>query len=53
LFGVLASYLVMHDTLSLAFGAAALLVIAGLYVVNRPDPAVPVGTDSLLNVTKT
>jgi drug/metabolite transporter (DMT)-like permease len=53
LFGVLASYLIMHDTLSLAFGAAALLVIAGLYVVNRPDPAVPVGTDSLLNVTKT
>jgi len=40
----------MHDTLTLAFGAAALLVIAGLYLVNRPqvsaseivpDPNVP------------
>jgi drug/metabolite transporter (DMT)-like permease len=30
LFGVLASYFIMHDTLTLAFGAAALLVIAGL-----------------------
>jgi hypothetical protein len=27
----------MHDTLTLAFGAAALLVIAGLYLVNRPE----------------
>src|SRR6201996_7054168 len=38
LFGVAASYFIMHDTLTLAFGAAALLVIAGLYLVNRPDP---------------
>ncbi len=38
LFGVAASYFIMHDTLTLAFGAAALLVIAGLYFVNRPDP---------------
>ena len=38
LFGVVASYFIMHDTLSLAFGAAALLVIAGLYLVNRPNP---------------
>jgi len=53
LFGVVASYFIMHDTLSLAFGAAALLVIAGLYLVNRPGPAVPVPTDPLLNVTKT
>jgi len=53
LFGVVASYFIMHDTLSLAFGAAALLVIAGLYFVNRPGPAVPVPTDPLLNVTKT
>ncbi len=30
LFGVVASYFIMHDTLTLAFGAAALLVIAGL-----------------------
>src|SRR3954454_11219408 len=53
LFGVVASYFIMHDTLSLAFGAAALLVIAGLYFVNRPGPAVPVPTDPLLNVTET
>ena len=39
LFGVLASYFIMHDTLTLTFGAAALLVIAGLYLVNRSSPA--------------
>jgi drug/metabolite transporter (DMT)-like permease len=38
LFGVAASYFIMHDALTLAFGAAALLVIAGLYFVNKPDP---------------
>jgi drug/metabolite transporter (DMT)-like permease len=38
LFGVAASYFIMHDTLTLAFGAAALLVVAGLYLVNKPDP---------------
>src|SRR5437762_13012213 len=53
LFGVVASYLILHDNLTAAFGAAALLVIAGLYLVNRPGPAVPVATDPLLNVTKT
>src|SRR3954449_13130095 len=53
LFGVVASYFIMHDTLTLAFGAAALLVIAGLYLVNRPSAMVPVPTDPLLNVTKT
>jgi hypothetical protein len=37
LFGVAASYFIMHDTLTPAFGAAALLVIAGLYLVNKPD----------------
>src|ERR1700742_5329132 len=37
LFGVVASYFILHDTLTLAFGAAALLVIAGLYLVNRPE----------------
>jgi drug/metabolite transporter (DMT)-like permease len=37
LFGVVASYFIMHDTLTIAFGAAALLVIAGLYLVNRPE----------------
>jgi drug/metabolite transporter (DMT)-like permease len=53
LFGVLASYVILNDTLTLTFGAAALLVISGLYLVNRPSPAVPVATDPLLNVTKT
>jgi drug/metabolite transporter (DMT)-like permease len=37
LFGVVASYFILHDTVTLAFGAAALLVIAGLYLVNRPE----------------
>ncbi len=53
LFGVVASYFIMHDTLTLAFGAAAVLVIAGLYLVNRPSPLLPVPIDPLLNVTKT
>jgi drug/metabolite transporter (DMT)-like permease len=53
LFGVLASYFIMHDALTPVFGAAALLVMAGLYLVNRPSPVVPVPTDPLLNVTKT
>jgi drug/metabolite transporter (DMT)-like permease len=53
LFGVVASYFIMHDTLTLAFGAAAVLVIAGLYLVNRPSPVAPVPIDPLLNVTKT
>jgi len=39
LFGVVASYFILHDTLTLAFGAAAVLVIAGLYLVNRPESA--------------
>lgn len=39
LFGVIASYFIMHDKLTLAFGIAALLVIAGLYLVNRPESA--------------
>jgi drug/metabolite transporter (DMT)-like permease len=53
LFGVVASYFILHDVLTLAFGAAALLVIAGLYLVNRPNPEVPVPVDPLLNVAKT
>jgi drug/metabolite transporter (DMT)-like permease len=53
LFGVVASYFIMHDTLSLAFGAAAILVIAGLFLVNRPSPVARVPGDALLNVTKT
>jgi drug/metabolite transporter (DMT)-like permease len=39
LFGVVASYFILHDTLTLAFAAAAVLVIAGLYLVNRPEAA--------------
>jgi drug/metabolite transporter (DMT)-like permease len=53
LFGVVASYFIMHDTLTLAFGAAALLVIAGLYLVNRASPVALVPTDPLVNATKT
>jgi drug/metabolite transporter (DMT)-like permease len=53
LFGVVASYFLLHDRLSLAFGGAALLVIAGLFLVNRPSPAVSEPADPLLNVTKT
>jgi len=41
LFGVVASYFIMHDTLTPAFDAAALLVIAGLYLVNRPEMTGP------------
>ena len=52
LFGVAASYFILHDPLTPTFGAAALLVIAGLYLVNRPSAPV-LTTDPLLNVTKT
>src|ERR1700674_4337081 len=45
LFGVVASYFILHDTLTPVFGAAALLVIAGLYLVNRPSPVIPVAID--------
>ncbi|WP_454616067.1 DMT family transporter [Bradyrhizobium cenepequi] len=40
LFGVVAAYIIMHDTLTPVFGVAALLVIIGLYLVNKPDPKV-------------
>lgn len=53
LFGVVASYLILRETLTPVFGAAALLVIAGLFLVNRPGPTVPVAADPLLNATKT
>jgi drug/metabolite transporter (DMT)-like permease len=53
LFGVVASYFILNETLTLTFGAAALLVIAGLYLVNRPGAGGPVAIDPLLNVTKT
>jgi drug/metabolite transporter (DMT)-like permease len=52
LFGVAAGYLILHDPLTPAFGLAALLVIAGLYLVNRPA-RVPAPNDPLMNVTKT
>ncbi len=41
LFGVVASYFILHDTLTITFGFAALLVIAGLYLVNRPEVSGP------------
>ena len=41
LFGVVASYLVLDEKLTLSFGVAALLVIAGLYLVNRPEMTGP------------
>ena len=50
LFGVVGGYFIMHDTLTPAFAVAAVLVIAGLYLVNRPSPP---AIDPLLNVTKT
>ncbi|HEU4805382.1 MAG TPA: DMT family transporter [Nitrobacter sp.] len=50
LFGVAAGYVIMHDPLTLAFGVAALLVIACLYLVNRPSPP---AIDPLLKLTKT
>ncbi|UTD27209.1 DMT family transporter [Bradyrhizobium sp. WD16] len=50
LFGVTAGHFVLHDPLSPAFVAAAVLVIAGLMLVNRP---VRVPVDPLLTVTKT
>jgi drug/metabolite transporter (DMT)-like permease len=53
LFGVVASYLILHDTLTPIFGVAALLVIAGLFLVNRPGSAVSAPTDPLLTTTKT
>jgi len=41
LFGVVASYFILQDTLTITFGVAALLVIAGLYLVNRPEVSGP------------
>ncbi|HEX7882406.1 MAG TPA: EamA/RhaT family transporter, partial [Afipia sp.] len=36
LFGVIGGYFIMRDALAWAFMGAALLVMAGLYLVNRP-----------------
>jgi drug/metabolite transporter (DMT)-like permease len=54
LFGVVASYFIMHDVLNPVFGAAALLVMAGLYLVNRPGPVtddVPLSPGAVQPVT--
>ncbi|QUS38291.1 DMT family transporter [Tardiphaga alba] len=51
LFGVVGGYLILGDQLTPVFGLAALLVIAGLVLVNRP--ARSAATNALLNVTKT
>lgn len=50
LFGVAAGHFILDEPLTLAFGGAAILVMAGLFLVNRPPPDT---TDPLLNVTKT
>ena len=50
LFGVIGGYFIMHDSLTMTFAGAALLVMAGLYLVNRPQEAI---ADPLLPVTKT
>ena len=41
LFGVVASYLVLDEKLTLSFATAALLVVAGLFLVNRPEVTGP------------
>jgi drug/metabolite transporter (DMT)-like permease len=53
LFGVVASYLILHDTLNPVFGGAAALVIAGLFLVNRPSSSARAAVDPLLNATET
>jgi drug/metabolite transporter (DMT)-like permease len=53
LFGVVASYLILHDTLNPVFGGAAALVIAGLFLVNRPSSSARATVDPLLNATET
>jgi drug/metabolite transporter (DMT)-like permease len=50
LFGVAAGYFILGEPLTAAFGVAAVLVTAGLYLVNRPAPH---ATDPLLKPPKT
>jgi drug/metabolite transporter (DMT)-like permease len=50
LFGVAAGYFILDEPLTAAFGVAAVLVTAGLYLVNRPAPR---PTDPLLKPPKT
>ena len=40
LFGVAAGHVVLHEPISAAFAVAVALVIAGLFLVNRPKRAV-------------
>jgi len=49
LFGVAAGYFILNEPLTAAFGVAAILVTAGLYLVNRPAPET---TDPLLKRPK-
>ena len=53
LFGVVASYFILHEALTPVFGFAALLVIAGLFLVNRPGSTSLVAAGPLLNTTET
>lgn len=50
LFGVAAGHFILNEPLTAAFGVAALLITAGLYLVNRPAPH---ATDALLKPPKT
>ncbi len=50
LFGVAAGYFILGEPLTAAFGVAAILVTAGLYLVNRPAPG---ATDPLLKQPET
>jgi drug/metabolite transporter (DMT)-like permease len=50
LFGVAAGYFILGEPLTAAFGVAAVLVTAGLYLVNRPASY---ATDPLLKAPKT
>lgn len=50
LFGVAAGYFILDEPLTAAFGVAAVLVTAGLCLVNRPAPH---ATDPLLKLPKT
>jgi drug/metabolite transporter (DMT)-like permease len=53
LFGVVASYFILHEALTPVFGFAALLVIAGLFLVNRSGSTTLVAAGPLLNTTET
>ncbi len=54
LFGVAAGHFILDDPLTAAFGVAAILVTAGLYLVNRPAPrSAPHATGALLKPPKT